>query len=86
MKGMNTPNEQPEYVPPPPRGSGVGIVIAIVVGVILLLVAVCGIGLLGVGWMTYRSVGDPIPVMQPLEPLEPEPAVEPPVEAPESPK
>ncbi len=74
----------PEYVPPP-RGSSTGLIVGIVVGVIVLLIVLCGVGLLGMGFMAYRTVEtqiqQPVPQMDLLQPPDP-PVVEPPAEVP----
>jgi hypothetical protein len=54
------PEQTPDYVPRP-SGSSAGVVIGIVAAVLLLLV-VCGVGLLGVGWLAYRTVEVQVPV------------------------
>ena len=70
------PDQTPDYVPPP-RGSGAGLVIGMVVAVLLLFV--CGVGLLGVGFLSFRAVDvqvQPPPINQP-QPMEVAPPAEP---------
>ena len=62
-------DKAPDYVPPP-RSSGAGIVIGILVAVFLLLV-VCGVGLLGFGFVAYKAVEVQMP---PPTPAVPQPA------------
>ena len=82
---MTTPEQQPEYVPPPPRGSGVGMVIAIIAGALLLVLVLCGAAVFGIGWTTYRTLEAPPPIMvapateeamEPALPEEPAPPAE----------
>jgi hypothetical protein len=65
----------PDYVPRP-TGSSAGVAIAIVAA-ILLLVVVCGLGLLGVGWLAYSAVEVPQPAQQPPPMIVPAPEVAP---------
>ena len=59
---MSHQSQTPDYVPPPRSSSG-GVIV--VIAVVLLLLVVCGVGLLGVGFMTFRAVEVQQPAIAP---------------------